>query len=274
MIFIGARLATVGCQDLVFMRKTHLALCAPPLALFLPDGIFFIGMQMPLFGLSRVVHRFLAASLCVCAGTAFAQATVYQAPVAKLAVLGDSIAKGYGMAVGEWFSAPGSRWQVANWGVVSSGLASPGVYDWTRGAPSLIQQYAPNVVLISIGANDTRSMVMPDGSTAEFGEDRWTREYARRICALSQLGKDVGAQVIIAPPPAFADPKREAQLTLIRQIDNYCAIKTGARFVSLPAQLSTPALAKAPEFRAADGVHMTQAGYRLGAETVLRSALR
>jgi hypothetical protein len=178
------------------------------------------------------------------------------------------------MAIAQWFAQPGSQWQVANWGVVSSGLADPGRYDWVSNAPRLIAQYAPQALLIAVGTNDTRALRLADGRQAEFGEDAWTREYASRVCAIAREGRLAGAQVIIASPPAIGDPMKESQLNLIRRIDAYCAQATGARFVVLPAALSSPAQINAPALRARDGIHMTMDGYRMGAQALLRSTLR
>lgn len=189
---------------------------------------------------------------------------------AKVLTVGDSIAQGYGLAINQWFR--GSQWELVNGGVVSSGLASEKRFDWINGIPTAVAHYRPNVVLISIGANDARDMNL-DGRLLRFGTTEWDWEYARRSCYFGAVASATGATVIWMPTPPAKNSSYNSAMFRINSIHEMCAKRTGARWTDLPPQIGRVDLAEKGFLRSKDGLHLSSQGYRLGGEWALRVGL-
>jgi hypothetical protein len=65
----------------------------------------------------------------------------------------------------------------------ASGLARPDNYDWPATLDSLLEKYAPDVVVCALGGNDVQHF-RHEGETYRFGTDAWDEVYKQRLRAL------------------------------------------------------------------------------------------
>jgi uncharacterized protein len=91
----------------------------------------------------------------------------------------------------------------------ASGLMRPDFFDWPKTiAGILAREPAPKVVAITLGANDTQGIVMPDRKTvAKPGEDPWHTHYVDRVNAFLKLFSDAGATTLLIGQPY--DPSKK-----------------------------------------------------------------
>jgi uncharacterized protein len=116
--------------------------------------------------------------------------------------VGDSTAQ----AVGE-----GLQFQVRNDSQIlvknifrnASGLMRPDFFNWPKTiAGILARESAPKVVVITLGANDTQGIVLPDKKTiAKPGEDAWHTQYTERVNAFLKLFSDAGTTTLLIGQP-------------------------------------------------------------------------
>ena len=187
-------------------------------------------------------------SLLAATGAAFVLAACGRKPAlaavdpgATVLALGDSITFGTGAAPES--SYPAVLASLTGWNVVNAGV--PG--DTSAGAlarlPALLQEHAPQLVLVSIGGNDfLRGMPLAE-----------TRSNVRAICQQAAAG---GAQVLLVAIPAAS-----AMAAAIRSLADHALYEELAGELKVPLHaggwstvLSDPALRSDP-------IHANAAGY-------------
>jgi acyl-CoA thioesterase-1 len=161
---------------------------------------------------------------------------------ATVLALGDSITFGTGASAET--SYPSTLASLTGWQVVNAGV--PG--DTSAGAlgrlPGLLQEHAPQLVLVSIGGNDfLRRLPLAE-----------TRENIRNICRQAAAG---GAQVLLV-----AIPEASAVAAVVRSLADHAMYAELARELKLPLHaggwakvLSDPALRSDP-------IHANAQGYQ------------
>lgn len=83
-------------------------------------------------------------------------------PPVKVACVGDSITQGVGAGKGKSYPSQlqallGAEWKVGNFGVSGRTLLKKGDFPyWKEGAFTKAQEFAPEVVIIMLGTNDTK----------------------------------------------------------------------------------------------------------------------
>jgi hypothetical protein len=199
----------------------------------------------------------------------------------RLWIGGDSLAGSLGPSLGEQTAATGIVQPVYD-SRVSSGLSSPGFFDWPGHATDEMARLNPEVVVFIVGVNDwaTPRTTPTDAS----GQPAWRAEYAQRVeemldtlegpttraqprpvywvgaPTLEERRKDVGAREVNAVAAAVV-----ARHPSATYVDAY-------HLFSSPVGAYTATLAapngKSVRVRTADGVHFTPEGGDLLGVTV------
>ena len=210
----------------------------------------------------RALVPFLAA-LCLSAWAAPA------APV-RIACVGDSITAGYGLTDPAHDAWPavlgpllGADYDVRNFGVSATTLLRHGNYPyWERPAFADAGAFAPQIVIIKLGTNDTKP-VNWDAHRGEFAADA-----AALVAHFAGLPSKPTVWICL-PAPIF--PNRytidESNAKQVRTI-----LRSVAAANHVPVIDPVPALAGHPEFFP-DGVHPNAAGAAVLAK-VVAGALR
>src|SRR5579871_1414042 len=82
-----------------------------------------------------------------------------------------------------------------------TGLARPDVFNWMDEYPAMVGAEKPDVVIVSIGANDGQGFVV-DGKVQAFGTDDWRKTYQSRVSDYLALVESSGARVVwVGLPP-------------------------------------------------------------------------
>lgn len=163
------------------------------------------------------------------------------APGATVLAFGDSLTFGSGATPDT--SYPASLAQLTGWKVVNAGVPGDTSAAALARLPALLQEHAPQLVLVGIGGNDFLRRVPP----AE------TRANIRAICQQAAAG---GAQVLL-----IAVPEPSALAAVARSLGDHAIYQELANELKLPLHaggwakvLSDPALRS-------DAIHANARGY-------------
>ncbi|MCX6790896.1 MAG: DUF459 domain-containing protein [Candidatus Gribaldobacteria bacterium] len=161
---------------------------------------------------------------------------------------------------------------VIRFGKVSSGLARPDFFDWSKKAQELVQAYQPNVVVVMLGANDDQNLKVTgtDGQKRylTFGSLAWEEEYGRRVASLIKTFQDRGSLVFWVGMPITRDLNRFSRYTKVNIVCQKQANQlTGAYYISTWRLLSNSqgdylgflpdAKGKYQPTHAPDGIHLS-----------------
>lgn len=151
-----------------------------------------------------------------------------------------------------------------------TGLARPDSYDWQQRYPIVIGTQRPDVVVVSIGANDGQSFVQ-NGELITFGSAEWQVAYGERVLAFMQTLTQHGAQVIWVGLPPMKQAKFDQKIDQINRL-TYSIVRQypNSTWWNPAALLANPE-GKFMEFdktetgqtvriRAADGIHLSNEG--------------
>lgn len=185
----------------------------------------------------------------------------------RLWIAGDSIAYSVGTGLGK---------KAANTGVVapvyesrvSSGLASPGFFDWPKRVSEELPRLNPEVVVFVMGTND---WAVPQATPLDAsGQPAWKTTYAQRVQSMVDALTANGRTLYWVGPPVLRDSKQEAGATqvatVIRQVVDPAP---RAEYFDLHDLLDTDGGTytatvddggKKLQVRADDGVHLTPDG--------------
>lgn len=185
----------------------------------------------------------------------------------RLWIAGDSIAYSVGTGLGK---------RAANTGVVapvyesrvSSGLASPGFFDWPKRVTEELPRLDPEVVVFVMGTND---WALPQATPLDAsGQPAWKAAYTTRVQAIVDALTADGRTLYWVGPPVMRDPAQEAGGRQIGSVIR--AVVEGdpdAEFVDAHDLLdgddgsytaSVEVDGKKVQVRAGDGVHLTPDG--------------
>jgi hypothetical protein len=163
----------------------------------------------------------------------------------------------------------------------SSGLTRPDFFDWPAHLAALLDEHDPEVVVVSVGANDAQGIQTPAGS-ASFGTGAWVAEYRARVASTMDLLAAEDRIVYWLGEPVMRSADFDARMALITSIfRDEAQGRPGIRFVDtrptfagddggytayLPDASGTPVLV-----RRDDGIHLTPAGARRLAAQLMHS---
>ena len=195
---------------------------------------------------------------------------------ARVLVIGDSLAQGFGTLIDTRAEARGLNMEVVGRGLPSSGLARSDFYDWPANFRSMVSAQAPDIVVAHFGANDMQSVIAPEGRVV-LGTEEWDDAYRAQIRKIYDIAVEAGAVVYWLGPAPDANRNLGPHLERLNPIFEAEALAHRAAFVAL-----TPLTAPTGKFertvvidgetismRTADGSHFTGRGYAYVADAVL-----
>jgi hypothetical protein len=89
----------------------------------------------------------------------------------------------------------------------SSGLSRPDFFDWNVFLGTVVDMNPPEVMLLSMGANDAQGVQSPDGTWhTDIHSPGWRDEYLRRVDELSRRITDKGTRLYWIGQPIAREP--------------------------------------------------------------------
>ena len=185
----------------------------------------------------------------------------------RLWIAGDSLAYSVGTGLGK---------KAANTGVVapvyesrvSSGLSSPGFFDWPGRVSEELPRLNPEVVVFVMGTNDWA--VPQDTPVDAAGQPAWKAAYAKQVQHMVDTLTANGRTLYWVGPPVLRDTKQEAGVKALADvIRGVVDTHPQAEFVDLHDLLDAPdgtysstvdSEGKKVQVRTGDGVHLTPDG--------------
>lgn len=171
---------------------------------------------------------------------------------ATVLALGDSITFGVGASVETSYPAVLAR--LTGWNIINAGVSGDTSGQALERLPPLLQEYAPPLVLVSIGGNDFLRRIV----------ESETRRNVQKICELGLLS---GTQVLLVAIPRFS-----ASAAMTGALTDHPMYEDIARSLKLPLHahgwstvLSNPALKS-------DQIHANVQGYEQFARGLLATA--
>lgn len=200
---------------------------------------------------------------------------------ARVLVIGDSLAQGFGTFLEIRAEARGLNMDVTGRGRPSTGLARGDFYDWPAEFRVMALSQRPDVVVAHFGANDMQSVNAPEGRTA-LGTPEWEGAYRDQIRKIYQIASDYGIVVYWLGPAPDGNTNLGQHLEMLNPVFEDEAKDHGARFIALtPVTSPSGTFERNPEIdgvqismRTADGSHFTGRGYGLVADHVLDRIVR
>lgn len=185
----------------------------------------------------------------------------------RLWVAGDSIAYSVGNGLGKRAAATGVIAPVYE-SRVSSGLSSPGFFDWPRRVSEELPRLNPEIVVFVMGTNDWATpQATPVDAT---GAPSWKATYAKQVQAMVDTLTAGGRTLFWVGPPVLRDTKQEAGAKAVADvIEDVVAKSPNAVFVDAHDLLdgddgvyltTIDVDGKKVTARAGDGVHLTPDG--------------
>jgi len=202
-----------------------------------------------------------------------------QAP-RRMLVVGDSLAIGLSLSLRRSV-AEFDGMELFEEGKVSSGLANPKYYDWSRALRVFLDKYKPDVVVVMMGANDAKYININEKPRAPGSTNKtWPEVFAMRLENLLSALQDKGIRNYWIGLPIMGDPAFAKQVQVMNGIlKTECAKYSASRFLDT-WNLLTDAQGNYSTFlpnekgvkikvRANDKVHFTVAGGDILAQSFL-----
>jgi len=205
--------------------------------------------------------------------------SVSQALPARMLVIGDSLAEGFGVLLITQAEARGMPITVTNAARNSTGLARSDYYDWPAQFEAMVADTAPDIIVAHFGANDMQALIQP-GSRTPLSTDDWDVAYAAEIDEVLSTAADIGAVVYLLGPATDTHRNLNIHLARINPLFEDRAAAFGATYFPLVPFTSGPngefsqmveVDGQNVRLRTSDGSHFTEIGYRLVADRVLDS---
>lgn len=121
----------------------------------------------------------------------------------KVTVAGDSISVGLGSSLRGAVS-PTVTVKVIGQG--GTGLARPDRFDWPARLEELARDFPPDVLVFSVGSNDTQDLRSADGAVVATMAEGWEDEYTRRLAAAFDAFEESDTRVVWVGHVRTEDP--------------------------------------------------------------------
>jgi lysophospholipase L1-like esterase len=121
----------------------------------------------------------------------------------KVTVAGDSISVGLGSSL-RGAVAPTVTVKVIGQG--GTGLARPDRFDWPARLEELAREFPPDVLVFSVGSNDTQNLRSADGDVVATMTEGWEDEYTRRLAAAFDAFEESDTRVVWVGHVRAEDP--------------------------------------------------------------------
>jgi hypothetical protein len=153
----------------------------------------------------------------------------------------------------------------------ATGVTRGDEHDWVSVSRDLVARHRPQLVVFWIGANDFRPFVQrAQRARHQFGTPGFVEAYRHAVAEMAGAAVDAGAKAVWLGLPNMRDPQMAGAARTLNEIQQAGATSRGATFIPtweatsdgegryLPVSLGQRPL----PFRAEDGVHFTDHGYR------------
>ncbi|WP_157236461.1 SGNH/GDSL hydrolase family protein [Wenxinia marina] len=193
---------------------------------------------------------------------------------ARMLVIGDSLADGFGQLLVERSRARGLPIDVVNRGRVSTGLSRADYYDWPANFADMAASLQPDIVVAHFGANDMQTILAPEGRTG-YGTPEWEEAYRVQIRKVLETAAAAGAVVYWIGPGPDSHTNLNNHLAMVNPIYEDETEAAGGTFFPLTFTAPNGVFERSVmidgqnfAMRTADGSHFTGAGYRLVADRI------
>ena len=189
----------------------------------------------------------------------------------NLLFAGDSLAQGMFLALNSQLRRrEGLR--VINGTLHATGVTRSDEHDWPSVTRDLVARHRPSLTIFWVGANDFRPLVVRETrSRHAFGTQAFADAYGRRVGEMVTSAAEAGSRVAWFGLPNVREAQFASAVRQLNEIQQNAATGAGAVWIPTWEATSDPqgrfkssvSLERgARGFRAEDGVHFTEWGYR------------
>ncbi len=153
----------------------------------------------------------------------------------------------------------------------SSGLVREDYFNWQATLPTYLAEVKPDLVIISLGANDRQQMAIGDNKE-KFKTEVWLSEYTRRAAALAAVARAGGTPLLWVGMPAFQSTAMTADMVTFNTLFRTETEKAGGTFVDVWDGFvdeggkfiitGSDINGQQVRLRGSDGINLTKAGKR------------
>jgi hypothetical protein len=229
----------------------------------------------------RDFRALLAAPVClglIVVTSLSAAADPAPAAVTTIAVFGDS--QGEGLAVGLRQVLQGNKaYHLLNRTKAGTAISQPLDYPWPDRIDDFTHQEKADVAVMFFGGNDRLPMRVAEGKPIPFRSPQWEAIYKQRVARMVASLTKAGIKVIWCGEPIAREPTYTSDMAYVNTLFQAVVPAGGAVFLPLWTVISDgnngyAAYGKSDDgttarLRGVDGIHFTEAGYRVLARHVL-----
>ena len=168
-------------------------------------------------------------------------------------------------------------------GRYGTGLCRLDVFDWLSYFEEMLLKYEPELVILTVGANDTQDIVDEGKKRIFLGSDKWKEIYAGRAAELLEIAAQRGVRVIwIGLPVMGRQPYGDRVAGINKITAEMCKAASNCRFWDSWLSVAGPGGqyatflssgkrgSKSIRVRAKDGIHLTESGGHIMTEKFLK----
>ncbi|MDR1166842.1 MAG: DUF459 domain-containing protein [Deltaproteobacteria bacterium] len=165
----------------------------------------------------------------------------------------------------------------------ATGLSRPDYFNWPIYFGDQVESEKPDLIVISLGANDTQDIVTTDRKRHNVATDGWNEEYALRVQELLDIASNHGATVFWVGLPIMGKPTYNVNIQNLNEVvAKTCAENLHCRFFDSSDALTDEngdftAYLTMPDgtherIRAKDSIHLTELGGKILVQSFLETA--
>ena len=189
----------------------------------------------------------------------------------KVLIAGDSmILEGLGVALQRRLEKVEGL-DVFREGKYSSGLARPDYFDWRPYLTQLLEEKKPDVLIISLGANDPQDILDEKRKRHFVGDEGWNKIYKERVGALLKIARDRKVFTFWVGLPIMGQKKYGKGIAVLNGLaKEACQAAPACEFIDTWLTLANSQSAYTTyikndqgrhiRIRAKDKIHVTEAG--------------
>ena len=198
-------------------------------------------------------------------------------------IAGDSmILEGFGVALERRLKGlPGLT--VVRKGRYSSGLARPDYFNWMPYLKELLDKYKPDLLVVSLGANDPQDIVDEHGKRHYVATPDWNEQYAARARQFIETAQEAGCFIFWVGLPIMGRAPYGARIENLNEVvRGVCQDSAGCTYVDTWLVLADSkgdyttfiknSKGKHIRIRAKDRIHLTEAGGEIMVDHFLEDA--
>lgn len=195
-------------------------------------------------------------------------------------LVGDSLAHGLALSLGR--DLKDRRGAVFSFvAKVASGLNNPNVFNWERTMRMLIEQDAPDLLLVMMGVNDANNHIREGSRLCAVGTPEWGQAYESKVENFLRIASENNVQVCWIGVPVVREEGLQNRVLLANMAaKNACGRVENCRFIDTFEALCDENkkytnYLKEPNgssvrIRAKDGIHFSMEGSNLLSNYILR----